>query len=123
MAPEMHGFYANVNPTVDHPRWSQARERRLPSFIPNHKTEMFNGYTEQVEYLCKGMDSAQKLKADYRRQGLCFAAALIPAAALAQGLYRTISWATSTLSPPTRATTSPTRPEPGRSRSSRSRSR
>jgi sulfoxide reductase catalytic subunit YedY len=56
MAPSEYGFYANVNPTVDHPRWSQARERRLPSFIPNHKTEMFNGYTEQVEYLYKGMD-------------------------------------------------------------------
>ena len=56
MAPSEYGFYANVNPNVDHPRWSQARERRLPSFIPNHKTEMFNGYTEQVEYLYKGMD-------------------------------------------------------------------
>jgi methionine sulfoxide reductase catalytic subunit len=56
MAPGEYGFYANVNPNVDHPRWSQARERRLPSFIPNHKTEMFNGYTEQVEYLYKGMD-------------------------------------------------------------------
>ena len=55
MAPR-YGFYANVNPTVDHPRWSQARERRLPSFIPNHKTEMFNGYTEQVAHLHKDMD-------------------------------------------------------------------
>jgi sulfoxide reductase catalytic subunit YedY len=56
MAPSEYGFYANVNPNVDHPRWSQARERRLPSFIPNHKTEMFNGYTEQVAYLYKDMD-------------------------------------------------------------------
>jgi sulfoxide reductase catalytic subunit YedY len=56
MAPQEYGFYANVNPNVDHPRWSQARERRLPSFIPNHKTEMFNGYTEQVAYLYKDMD-------------------------------------------------------------------
>ena len=56
MAPSEYGFYANVNPTVDHPRWSQARERRLPSFVPNHKTEMFNGYTDQVAYLYKDMD-------------------------------------------------------------------
>ena len=56
MAPSEYGFYANVNPNVDHPRWSQARERRLPSFIPNHKTEMFNGYTEQVAYMYKDMD-------------------------------------------------------------------
>jgi len=56
MAPSEYGFYANVNPNVDHPRWSQARERRLPSFIPNHKTEMFNGYTEQVASLYKDMD-------------------------------------------------------------------
>jgi sulfoxide reductase catalytic subunit YedY len=55
MAPSEYGFYANVNPNVDHPRWSQARERRLPSFIPNHKTEMFNGYTE-VASLYKDMD-------------------------------------------------------------------
>ena len=56
MAPSEYGFYANVNPNVDHPRWTQARERRLPSFVPNHKTEMFNGYTEQVAYLYKDMD-------------------------------------------------------------------
>jgi sulfoxide reductase catalytic subunit YedY len=56
MARNEYGFYANVNPTVDHPRWSQARERRLPSFIPNRKTEMFNGYAEQVQSLYAGMD-------------------------------------------------------------------
>jgi sulfoxide reductase catalytic subunit YedY len=56
MAPSEYGFYANVNPNVDHPRWSQARERRLPSFIPNHKTEMFNGYADQVASLYNGMD-------------------------------------------------------------------
>ena len=56
MAPSEYGFYANVNPNVDHPRWSQARERRLPSFVPNHKTEMFNGYTEQVASMYKDMD-------------------------------------------------------------------
>jgi sulfoxide reductase catalytic subunit YedY len=56
MAPSEYGFYANVNPNVDHPRWSQAREKRLPSFIPNRKTEMFNGYTEQVAHMYKDMD-------------------------------------------------------------------
>jgi len=56
MAPQEYGFYANVNPEVDHPRWSQARERRLPSFIPNRRTEMFNGYGEQVASLYQGMD-------------------------------------------------------------------
>lgn len=58
-APEEYGFYANVNPRVDHPRWSQASERRLPSglFSPNIiKTQMFNGYAEEVAHLYKGMD-------------------------------------------------------------------
>ena len=56
MAPSEYGFYANVNPNVDHPRWSQAREKRLPSFVPNRKTEMFNGYTEQVASMYKDLD-------------------------------------------------------------------
>jgi sulfoxide reductase catalytic subunit YedY len=56
MAAQEYGFYANVNPEVDHPRWSQARERRLPSFTPNRRTEMFNGYTEQVAHMYKDMD-------------------------------------------------------------------
>ena len=56
MARNEYGFYANVNPTVDHPRWSQARERRLPSFIANRRTEMFNGYADQVQGLYAGMD-------------------------------------------------------------------
>jgi len=51
-----YGFYANVNPEVDHPRWSQAREVRLPGYIKNHKTEMFNGYADQVASLYSGMD-------------------------------------------------------------------
>jgi methionine sulfoxide reductase catalytic subunit len=54
-----YGFYANVNPEVDHPRWSQASERRLPSGLFNVnriKTEMFNGYGEQVAHLYQGMD-------------------------------------------------------------------
>ena len=54
-----YGFYANVNPDVDHPRWSQKSERRLPSgiFSPNRiLTEPFNGYGEQVASLYTGMD-------------------------------------------------------------------
>lgn len=56
--PKEYGFYSNVNPGVDHPRWSQKTERRLPNslFSPNRiKTQMFNGYTEVAE-LYKGMD-------------------------------------------------------------------
>lgn len=59
LAPTEYGFYANVNPKVDHPRWTQARERRLPSglFSPNvRETQMFNGYEEQVASLYSGMD-------------------------------------------------------------------
>ncbi len=59
LAPGEYGFYANVNPTVDHPRWTQARERRLPStlFNPNLiPTQMFNGYADQVANLYTGMD-------------------------------------------------------------------
>jgi sulfoxide reductase catalytic subunit YedY len=59
LAPQEYGFYANVNPEVDHPRWSQKRERRLPSGLlsPNWiETRKFNGYGEQVAQLYKGMD-------------------------------------------------------------------
>lgn len=62
LAPSEYGFYANVNPEVDHPRWSQKRERRLPSGVlrPNWmETRMFNGYQEQVAHLYKGMDLAK----------------------------------------------------------------
>ncbi|GAB5452641.1 MAG: protein-methionine-sulfoxide reductase catalytic subunit MsrP [Halioglobus sp.] len=62
LAPDEYGFYANVNPEVDHPRWSQATERRLPStlFRPNRiPTRLFNGYAEQVAPLYKGMDLAR----------------------------------------------------------------
>ena len=55
-APHEYGFYANVNPMVDHPRWSQATERRLPSFFKNTPTQMFNGYGDQVASLYTGMD-------------------------------------------------------------------
>ncbi|MDX1634658.1 MAG: protein-methionine-sulfoxide reductase catalytic subunit MsrP [Marinobacter sp.] len=59
IAPKEYGFYANVNPEVDHPRWSQKRERRLPSglFSPNWiETRKFNGYGEQVAHLYRDMD-------------------------------------------------------------------
>ncbi|WP_018412287.1 protein-methionine-sulfoxide reductase catalytic subunit MsrP [Methyloversatilis thermotolerans] len=54
-APREYGFYSNVNPEVDHPRWSQARERRLGEF-GKRKTLMFNGYGDQVASLYTGMD-------------------------------------------------------------------
>ena len=53
--PNEYGFYANVNPEVDHPRWSQSRERRIGEFR-KRKTEMFNGYAEEVAHLYRGMD-------------------------------------------------------------------
>jgi sulfoxide reductase catalytic subunit YedY len=55
MAPNEYGFYANVNPEVDHPRWSQARERRIGEFR-RRPTLMFNGYGEQVAHMYRGMD-------------------------------------------------------------------
>ena len=54
-APRDYGFYANVNPEVDHPRWSQARERRIGKFF-RQKTLTFNGYAEEVGHLYSGMD-------------------------------------------------------------------
>jgi sulfoxide reductase catalytic subunit YedY len=54
-APDEYGFYANVNPDVDHPRWSQARERRLGELY-KRKTLPFNGYADQVASLYAGMD-------------------------------------------------------------------
>jgi sulfoxide reductase catalytic subunit YedY len=64
IAADEYGFYANVNPMVDHPRWSQKSERRLPSslFSPNRiATQMFNGYQKQVAHLYSDMD----LRKDY----------------------------------------------------------
>ncbi len=57
-APREYGFYANVNPEVDHPRWSQARERVIGAsiFAPKKETLMFNGYGEQVAQLYTGLD-------------------------------------------------------------------
>jgi sulfoxide reductase catalytic subunit YedY len=54
-APDEYGFYANVNPEVDHPRWSQARERRIGEFL-KRPTLPFNGYGEHVASLYAGMD-------------------------------------------------------------------
>jgi methionine sulfoxide reductase catalytic subunit len=54
-APQEYGFYSNVNPEVSHPRWSQARERRIGEFS-KRKTLMFNGYADQVAHLYAGMD-------------------------------------------------------------------
>ena len=54
-APNEYGFYSNVNPEVDHPRWSQARERRIGEFF-KRRTPMFNGYADQVASLYAGMD-------------------------------------------------------------------
>ena len=59
-APHEYGFFANVNPEVDHPRWSQASERRLGEFF-RRKTLMFNGYADEVASLYAGMD----LRANY----------------------------------------------------------
>ncbi|MCV6608267.1 MAG: protein-methionine-sulfoxide reductase catalytic subunit MsrP [Campylobacterales bacterium] len=53
--PNEYGFYANVNPKVDHPRWSQKRERVLGR-LRKQKTRLFNGYEEEVAHLYKGMD-------------------------------------------------------------------
>jgi sulfoxide reductase catalytic subunit YedY len=58
MAPNEYGFYSNVNPNVDHPRWSQKTERRigLPFYAQRRATLMFNGYSDQVASLYAGMD-------------------------------------------------------------------
>jgi sulfoxide reductase catalytic subunit YedY len=63
MAPNEYGFYSNVNPNVDHPRWSQKTERRigLPFYAQRKTTLMFNGYGEQVASLYNGMN----LKRDF----------------------------------------------------------
>ncbi len=60
-APNEYGFYANVNPEVDHPRWSQKRERRIGAGVFDSKvpTKKFNGYGEQVASLYSGMDLAR----------------------------------------------------------------
>ena len=66
LAPREYGFYSNVNPNRDHPRWSQKEERRITGesglgalFTPKIKTEYLNGYAEEVAHLYKGMDLKQ----------------------------------------------------------------
>ena len=54
-APQEYGFYANVNPEVDHPRWSQKRERRIGDWLPR-RTLPYNGYAEEVAGLYRGMN-------------------------------------------------------------------
>lgn len=60
LAPNEYGFYANVNPNVDHPRWSQASERLIGSggllSVKRQKTLMFNGYEKEVAHLYQGLD-------------------------------------------------------------------
>ena len=56
VGPKEYGFYANVNPEVDHPRWSQSTEKVLGSCFNRQKTQMFNGYQDEVASLYKGMD-------------------------------------------------------------------
>jgi sulfoxide reductase catalytic subunit YedY len=57
-SPREYGFYSNVNPNVDHPRWSQATERPINGdiFAPRIKTLMFNGYGDDVAHMYSGMD-------------------------------------------------------------------
>jgi len=54
-APDEYGFYSNVNPSVAHPRWSQASERRIGE-LGSRETLMFNGYADEVASLYDGMD-------------------------------------------------------------------
>jgi sulfoxide reductase catalytic subunit YedY len=54
--PAAYGFYSNVNPSVNHPRHSQSTEARLPSLFRTMRTQMFNGYGEQVASLYKDLD-------------------------------------------------------------------
>jgi hypothetical protein len=67
-APNEYGFYANVNPDVDHPRWSQATERRIGEG-GRRPTQMFNGYGEQVAALYSGMDLARTIENRSSRKG------------------------------------------------------
>jgi len=55
LAPHEYGFYSNVNPNVDHPRWSQSTERRIGEF-KRRKTLMYNGYEKEVSYMYKDLD-------------------------------------------------------------------
>lgn len=54
--PGEYGFYSNVNPNVDHVRWAQQKERRIPNLVANRPTQLFNGYGDQVAGLYAGLD-------------------------------------------------------------------
>ncbi len=54
--PSDYGFYSNVNPNVDHARWAQQKERRIPNLVANRPTQLFNGYGDQVASLYAGLD-------------------------------------------------------------------
>ncbi len=54
--PGEYGFYSNVNPNVDHARWAQQKERRIPNLVANRPTQLFNGYGDQVAGLYAGLD-------------------------------------------------------------------
>jgi len=54
--PNEYGFYSNVNPNVDHIRWSQKKERRIPDLVANRPTQLFNGYADQASSLYAGLD-------------------------------------------------------------------
>ena len=54
--PGEYGFYSNVNPNVDHVRWAQQKERRIPNLVANRPTQLFNGYGDQVARLYAGLD-------------------------------------------------------------------
>jgi sulfoxide reductase catalytic subunit YedY len=69
VAPDEYGFYANVNPAVDHPRWSQASERRIGEF-ERRPTLPFNGYAEEVAHLYAGMDLVRNFL--WRRHAILF---------------------------------------------------
>ncbi len=124
MAPQEYGFYANVNPTVDHPRWSQARETPAAELRPQPQDGDVQRIHRAGRVYVQGHGSAQKLlKPITVVKVLLLRRGAHPRRGARQGPLRSdLSWATSTLSPPTRATTSRTRPGPGRLRSSRSRS-
>ena len=80
--PHEYGFYSNVNPKVDHPRWSQASERRIGEF-GKRKTLMFNGYGDQVAALYTGMD-LKKVLLDARCASSDVAPVATPQAAYAR---------------------------------------
>ena len=95
MAPNEYGFYANVNPMVDHPRWSQARERRLPELHRQPQDGDVQRLRRPGGRACTPAWTCARIfeAASPSSRSCVFAAALIPAAALAYGFYRALSTA------------------------------